>query len=447
MPSAGKLMMISPETDPNDQLLSHIMKTRYWSLVPLLTLSLSGFSQNLEYAKEVIAELCSDEMAGRGYVNDGDNAAAYYIEKEFDRHGLKPWAFDYNQQFAFQVNAFPDKVVVALDDVDLQPGADFIVSPGCPSVSGEFPTMEVHKFSEINDRGVFKDSANFQGMVLVVQDSVWYKLTKNGQAQAYNALRQTGCAGLIKLTNKLTWGVARDQDPLPVVEILNSSWSPSSRIKLNINAELKKKHRTQNVLGYFEGNEEPEKFIVFTGHYDHLGMMGQNAMFKGANDNASGIAMMLNMVEYYSDEKNRGKYSIAFMAFAGEEAGLMGSFYYVQNPLFPLENIEFLINVDLMGTGEDGVTIVNGAIHEGAFNSMVSINETNQYLKRIKKRGKAANSDHYPFSEKGVPAFFLYTMGGITAYHDIYDLPETLPLTEFEDVFRLIRDFNDRLQE
>ena len=176
-------------------------------------------------------------------------------------------------------------------------------------------------------------------------------------------------------------------------------------------------------------------------------MMGQNAMFKGANDNASGIAMMLNMVEYYSDEKNRGKYSIAFMAFAGEEAGLMGSFHYVNEPLFPLENIRFLINVDLMGTGEDGVTIVNGAIHEDAFNSMVSINETNQYLKRIKKRGKAANSDHYPFSEKGVPAFFLYTMGGITAYHDIYDLPETLPLTEFEDVFRLIRDFNDQLQQ
>ena len=63
----------------------------------------------------------------------------------------------------------------------------------------------------------------------------------------------------------------------------------------------------------------------------------------------------------------------------------------------------------------------------------------------MKARGKAANSDHYWFSEKGIPSFFVYTMGGIKAYHDIYDVSETLPLTEFEDCFRLFRDFIDEL--
>ena len=72
---------------------------------------------------------------------------------------------------------------------------------------------------------------------------------------------------------------------------------------------------------------------------------------------------------------------------------------------------------------------------------LVELNNRSNYVKQVKKRGKAANSDHFPFSEKGVPAFFIYTRGGIEAYHDIYDLPETLPLTEFEDVFKLIRDF------
>ncbi len=85
--------------------------------------------------------------------------------------------------------------------------------------------------------------------------------------------------------------------------------------------------------------------------------------------------------------------------------------------------------------------MVNGAVHTEAFDKLVELNDRAKYLKQVKKRGKAANSDHYPFSEKGVPAFFIYTMGGIAAYHDIYDLPETLPLTEFEDVFKLIRDF------
>ena len=64
---------------------------------------------------------------------------------------------------------------------------------------------------------------------------------------------------------------------------------------------------------------------------------------------------------------------------------------------------------------------------------------------KINARGKAANSDHYFFTEKGVPAFFFYTLGGIKAYHDVYDKPETLPLTEHEDLFRLVVRFNERL--
>ena len=70
-----------------------------------------------------------------------------------------------------------------------------------------------------------------------------------------------------------------------------------------------------------------------------------------------------------------------------------------------------------------------------------SINQNKQYLPQIKKRGKAANSDHYHFSEKKIKSIFIYTMGGISAYHDIDDKSNTLPLTKFEPIFRLLRDF------
>jgi hypothetical protein len=66
-------------------------------------------------------------------------------------------------------------------------------------------------------------------------------------------------------------------------------------------------------------------------------------------------------------------------------------------------------------------------------------------LAAVNVRGKAANSDHYFFTEKGVPAFFFYTLGGIKAYHDIFDKPETLPLNEHEDLFKLIIAFNSKL--
>lgn len=76
---------------------------------------------------------------------------------------------------------------------------------------------------------------------------------------------------------------------------------------------------------------------------------------------------------------------------------------------------------------------------------MDSLNTEYNYLSQLKKRGKAANSDHYWFTEAGVPAFFIYLMGGIDAYHDVFDKSATLPLTKFEDSFRLIRDFVDEL--
>lgn len=403
-------------------------------------------AQDLDYAKEVINELCSDIMAGRGYVNDGDNTAAFYIEEEFQKNRLDKWNFDYNQEFQFQVNSFPEKVDVSLDGNSLKPGADFIVAPSCPSSETELPILHITEMPKISDLGAVFNIDSLTGYAVVLEDSIFQSLRKTGQ-DALEVLHSQGAKAVVRLTDKLTWGVARAQDAIPTVILLRKKFSGSKSITLNIEAELKKKHRTQNVIGFIEGSEEPEKFIVFTGHYDHLGMMGQEAMFRGANDNASGIAMMLNFVKHFSDPKNPPKYSMAFMAFAGEEAGLLGSMHYVQNPLFPLEQIEFIINVDLLGTGKDGITVVNGAVHEKEFKSLVELNEENKYLKLVKKRGKAANSDHYPFSAKGIPAFFIYTMGGIAAYHDIYDNPETLPLTEFEDVFRLIRDFINDLQD
>ena len=134
-----------------------------------------------------------------------------------------------------------------------------------------------------------------------------------------------------------------------------------------------------------------------------------------------------------------------FIAFGAEESGIVGSKYFVEHPTIDLDLIKFEINLDLMGTGSEGVMVVNGALHEEAFELLQTINTKNNYVSVIKKRGKAANSDHYWFSEKGVSAFFFYTMGGITAYHDIEDVAKTLPLTEFEDCFRLIRDFVDEL--
>ena len=157
--------------------------------------------------------------------------------------------------------------------------------------------------------------------------------------------------------------------------------------------------------------------------------------------------MLLNLADYYSKKENQPKCSVAFIAFAGEELGLLGSKYFAAHPLLPLSEMKFLVNLDLLGTGDEGMMVVNATEFPRKFALLDSINTAKKYLIKIGQRGKSRNSDHYWFTEKGVPSFYFYTLGGIKAYHDIYDKAETLPLTKFEDVFRLIVDFNSAIQK
>ncbi len=114
------------------------------------------------------------------------------------------------------------------------------------------------------------------------------------------------------------------------------------------------------------------------------------------------------------------------------------------HPIIPLKNIRILVNVDLMGGGEDGITVVNGKEQPRIFQTMTTINNELQLLKTIKERSNAPNSDHYYFAEAGVPAVFLYTMGAYKHYQTVNDRAENLQLTKFNEVFTLITELIKR---
>ncbi len=420
---------------------------RYALFVSFLCFAQLAAAQDMEYARKVLEDLCSDDMAGRGYVEDGDNAAAYYIEQEFKANDLYAWDFNYYQGFTIPVNTFPGKVELAVDGKALVAGKDFHVAADAPSIRGTYNLMYVDKLPKIAPSGrVIDSTANYNGIV-VIADSLIAALPPSIRSALLKGFKKAGAKGIIRLSDtKLTWSVSKQQAPIAQFIVSGDAWTDgATSVEVNVKADFKKKHRTQNVCAYIEGSEEPDRFLVFTAHYDHLGKMGKDVIFRGANDNASGVTMLLNLAKHYAMPENQPKYSMAFIAFAAEELGLEGSFHYVQNPIFPLDHIEFLFNLDINGTGDEGITVVNGAVHTKEFEILKSINEKKDYLTQVKKRGKAAISDHYPFSEAGVPCFYTYTMGGIQAYHDVYDVPETLPLTEFEDLFRLLTDFMEKL--
>lgn len=363
---------------------------------------LNSFAQDINYARKTISTLTSKKYWGRGYTNNGMGKAADFIEGEFKKLGLSPLSGNsYKQFFSFPVNTFPSNMTLKLNGTALTPGKDFIVHQASKGI-------------------VAHDS-------LIQKDSTTY-LSKGGNIA-------------ISLVPKLTWSVSQQVLDYTIVEVNKKSISfQPTQIDIDITNELVPNFTAANVGAIIKGTAKPDSILVFTAHYDHLGGMGSKTYFPGANDNASGVAMLLDLAKYYA--AHPPKYSVAFICFAAEETGLLGSKYFTENPLIPLKNIRFLWNLDLVGTGETGATVVNASIHPKEFALLNQINGEKQFLKKINSRGKAANSDHYFFTEKGVPAFFLYTQGGIAAYHDVDDKAETLPLTAYENLFRLFVDFS-----
>ena len=408
------------------------------------------FSQEIKkgevysYARKIVDTMASESMHGRGYVNGGDSIAANFIREEFMKIGLRSFETGYYQKLSFPVNTYPNTILVQIDGKQLVPGKDFIIYAHSPSSSGtckigladDLLTKTPRKFNKFLKQ-------DFRNKVVIVNDTG--KQTKELNNILGNGIK---AKAIISLKDKLTFTAAQTTNDYALIEILRTSIDKNPKqITFDIKNKFIPNHSTQNVIGYVQGSVFPDSFIVYTAHYDHLGQMGQEIFFPGANDNASGSAMLLNLARYYSMPEHKPKCSVAFIAFCGEEAGLLGSKYYTEHPVFPLKNIKFVLNMDIMGTGEDGITVVNGSVFKNEFDKLKEINTQNNFIKDVKIRGKAANSDHYCFSEKGVKAFFIYSMGGIKAYHDIYDRAETLPLNEFENLFKLITAFGDYLQQ
>jgi aminopeptidase YwaD len=426
------------------------MIKRYLLLVVFFKVNFFVFAQDISYAKGVITTLCSPEMNGRGYVERGDRAAAEFIAGEFQKSGLKKYSKTYFQNYTTPVNSFPGKLSLALNGKELVAGKDYLIEPGSPGISGSFNTVELTA-NDLLDETSWTDkvkSSSNKFIVVSAYDKKKFDPTQQKKiGEVINFFKYSKdhpAKGTIILTiDKLTWSGSTELLGKPSFTVVTSSVTSSvSKIDVDVENKFFKNYETQNVVGYIEG-KNTDSLLVLTAHYDHLGKMGKDALFPGANDNASGIALLLSIVRHFA--VNKPEYTIVFIAFSGEEIGLIGSQYFTDHPLFALNKIKFLINFDLAGTGDEGIQIVNGKMYQAKFDLITSINKNLNLLPQIKIRGEACNSDHCMFHMKGVPCFYIYTLGGIQAYHDINDKAETLPLTEFQDYFRLMIEFINRL--
>ncbi len=202
---------------------------------------------------------------------------------------------------------------------------------------------------------------------------------------------------------------------------------------------------TENVLGYLEGTDKKDELLIITSHYDHLGMDGED-IYNGADDDGSGTVSVLEIAQAFSEAKKDGhgpRRSILFMTVTGEEKGLLGSDYYTQHPIFPLENTIADLNIDMVGRidenhkeGDNYVSLVGSdklstELHQISENANATYtkldldytyNDVN-HPERIYYR-----SDHWNFAKNNIPVIF-YTTGTHPDYHKPTD---TVDKIEFE---------------
>ncbi len=415
------------------------------SVFIFLTIFLLSFQQSIsqtkEEAREILNTICSEAFHGRGYAMGGAQKTAEFIEKRLKKLGLKKFNKTYFQKFNIHANTLSGNNTVSINNKKLTPGIDYLFSASSDSLTGKFP-VKIINAALIKDSSKFKTfiHSDFSECVILIDT---FSLNNQSFNDAYQMITERNilkAKAVVKITRKnLVYAPSKIRKDFPLIILKQSSLPDNPKdIQIAVDSKYYSAFETQNIIAYIKGKTDTS--IVFSAHYDHLGTMGRNVFFPGANDNGSGVASLLTLAKYFSKQK-KPKYTIVFMFFSGEELGLQGSYYYTQHPVFPLSKIKFLINLDMVGSGDKGIKVVNGTVFKTEFDKLVTINNRNNYLPSIKIRGKAANSDHYFFFEKGVPTIFIYTLGKYKEYHNIFDTPERLPLSKFEELMHLLIDF------
>ena len=415
-------------------------------LFVLLAVCLQAGAQDPAHYKRIVKEISSAKYQGRGYAKGGANKAGKFLAKEYEKAGVdevicQPFTLDI-QTFAGKMEMWTNSKLENSKFKKLTPGVDFSMREYSPGVKGEFPVYHVDTLNFDADR-MFADLAKPEYQNCLVACEFWFTYRHR---EAFSRLQtKDGCtnAGLI-----YTWpspikffkAYGHRVVDKPIIWVTPEAIEGVQRVKLNVDAKFLKDYECFNVIAKVEGQSH-DSCYVFTAHYDHLGNLGKKVFYAGANDNASGTATLVTLAAYYA--KHRPKYDMYFLAVSGEDANLRGSTYFVEHPTFPLSQIKYLFNIDMIG---DNCPVQYCELSdEGmkAFPLFEKINAEQHYFSSLHRGALAANSDHYVFAVRHVPCVFFENEKGdaFQYYHTIFDNWEHVVTDSYEPTFRLVRDF------
>lgn len=480
-----------------------------FALLFALAGALLGSSIDAARFQANVRHLSSQEMRGRGTGTPGMEKAARFLAGEFRKAGIPPapGARDYFQRFAVTTNARMGSrnalsVTTPEGTQRLKAGADFqpfnfsatgrvrgeVVFAGygitAPEynyddyagldVKGKVVLVVRHEPQEFDDKSVFAGkgytrhaqldskavNAKMHGAagVLFVNDvpnhtdaDALDRFSRNvGPGQTEMAFVQVTAAVAQKWlgraqTNLKDWIAAVDGD-------LKPRSFPLTGLSVELYADVRRESRmVPNVVAYLPG--ESDEHLIIGAHYDHLGMGEQSSMapneagksvHPGADDNASGTAGLIELAYHFKNLPQR-KRGVLFIAFTGEELGLLGSAYYAENPLLPLDKAVAMINMDMIGRMKDDRIFVGGAGTGSTLQPVLdAVKPEHKLTLDLSDQGGYGSSDHMSFYIKRVPVLFFFS-GIHNDYHRPSDTWEKINHEGAAQVLKLIGDAGGRL--
>jgi hypothetical protein len=220
---------------------------------------------------------------------------------------------------------------------------------------------------------------------------------------------------------------------------------PGARASLSVTLE-EIRQPADNVVGILPGSDTglKEENIVIAAHFDHLGFghygtrgsSNEGQIHHGADDNASGTAVLLRVAERMAISKAKPARTIVFAAFSGEELGLHGSRHYVSHPLFPISSTKAMLNLDMVGRLQNDRLTVFGARSAKELSTMIA-EEASKLNLHITESDSVGRSDHMSFYAKKIPAVHFFT-GTHADYHRPSDTWDKLNINGMERVTKLM---------
>ena len=458
-------------------------------MVLAAALTLAGCTDYRAYYNGLVEDLSDEGMAGRSVWQDGDLRAARliidrlaaidgvvpcppagpedstarpYLKSPVEPGGPGRWEaaegrekyLPWLQHFQFPMNVMRGAMSLAVDGVSYAPTFDYTVKEFSPTCHGFFKVTYLDEeayrpegFIEHLNSGLYRDQ------FVVIDWEHYLEALRPDPFDKYQPYltQLTDVGGIIlRQEEQFPYFKARTwyQTARPVLFVNGSFPDDAREIELHLDAEMLPVRDAHNIVAWLPGTDpKSDTYFTFIAHYDHLGLMGEEFVFPGANDNASGSAMLVTLAKYFS--KHRTKQGIQFILLDGEEENLLGAFFYCANPRMPLDKIAYLINLDMIADNGDRLATEVSAAGAAALTQFRVISDSGKFPPfEFAVQPLSDNSDHFAFAQQNVPCIYFETDGSlIEHYHTPRDTYDHTTDVNFDRLFNLLTQFVENYEK